>query len=376
MIYYLGYYKSKHVTDFKQSGSNAASFKMGYIIRTIKQLGEKITVISWCPSDKMWYVPLRELQVDRAQKEVYLSSVRIPKMPMRVTAFFRNHAIYQYFIRNVKKEDTVIVYHATSISQPLLKAKRKIGFKLILEVEEIYHADTKIKDRDTIKIKEETLIAAADSYIIVNDLIYDKYIHNNKPYMVLYGVYDGEEFSVSMDLDKEKTRLLFSGSIDKVRGSELAVDVAKYLSKEYQLHICGAGAAAYVTEVTEKIQRHNQEGVGCEIVYHGQLSEDALDKLALSCDIGLNLQDIHNPFEAVSFPSKITFYLQHGLNVVSTKMSSVLASEIVPFITFGEDSAEAMAQAVKTVVIKDKKENMHVMDNLDAHAKEMLKNLL
>lgn len=376
MIYYLGYYKSKCVTDFKQSGSNAASFKMGYVIRTVKRLGESITVVSWCPSDKMRYVPLREFQVDGAQKEVYLPSVRIPGMPMRITAFFRNRAIYQYFIRNVKKEDTVIVYHAASISQPLLKAKQKIGFNLILEVEEIYHIDTKIKDRDSVKKREESLIAEADSYIVVNDLIYDKYIRNNKPHMILYGVYDGEEFSVPNEADKEKTRLLFSGSIDKVRGSELAVEVAKYLSKEYQLHICGAGAKAYVTELAEKIRRHNQEGVGCEIVYHGQLDETDLDELALSCDIGLNLQDIHNPFEAVSFPSKITFYLQHGLSVVSTKMSSVLASEIAPFVTFGEDGAEAMAQAIKTVVIKDKKENMRVMDNLDAHAKEILKNLL
>lgn len=376
MIYYLGYYKSKHIEDFKKSGSNAASFKMGYVVRSLKEKGEKVTVVSWCPSDKIGRVPLRELQVDEALKVVYLPSVRIPKMPMRITAFFRNCAIYRYFMRNVKKEDTVIVYHATSISEPLLKAKQKIGFKLILEVEEIYHADTKMKDRETIKIKEEALIAAADSYIIVNDLIYDKYIHNDKPHMVLYGVYDGQEFSIPTDLDKEKTKLLFSGSIDKVRGSELAIDVAKYLSKEYQLHICGAGAAAYVAELTERIQRHNEEEVGCEIIYHGQLSEDDLDALALSCDIGLNLQDIHNPFEAVSFPSKITFYLQHGLNVVSTKMSSVLASEIAPFVTFGEDSAEAMAQAIKTVLIKEKKDNMRVMNNLDMRAKEALKSLL
>ncbi len=376
MIYYLGYYKSKHINDFTKSSSNAASFKMGYVIRTIKKLGKKITVISWCPSDKTGRVPLREITVDEQQKEVYLPSFRIKKMPMRITAAFRNYDMYTYFLRNVKKEDTVIVYHATSISKALIKAKRKIGFKLVLEVEEIYYIDGKIKNPQKAKKREEALMAAADSYIAVNDLIYDKYIDNDKPHTVLYGVYDGKDFSV---IDKAKElpiKLLFSGSLDKVRGSELAVETAKYLSQEYELHICGAGATSYVEELSSKIQTHNTTGQGCKIIYHGQLSEQDLDKLALSCDVGLNLQDIYNPFEAVSFPSKITFYLQHGLNVISTKMSSVLASKLAQAVDFCEYSAEGVATAVKKVKLKEKRENMCVMTQLDKDARDALKRLL
>ena len=372
----MGYYKSKYINDFTKSGSNAASFKMGYVIRTLKDIGEGVKVVSWCPSDYMGRIPLREVLVDEQQTEVYLPSFRIPKAPMRITAFFRNRALYRYFLRNVKKEDTVIVYHATSIAQSLLKAKAQVGFKLILEVEEIYHADAKLPNREQVKVKEEALIAAADSYIVVNDLIYDQYIHNGKPYMVLYGVYDGKEFAMNIEKQDERTQLLFSGSIDKVRGSELAVEVAKYLPRNYCLNICGAGAPAYVDELTRKIQQHNQEAEGCEIIYHGQLSEEALDTLALSCDIGLNLQDINNPFEAVSFPSKITFYLQHGLNVVSTKMSSVLASKLAGNVIFGEDSAMAMAKAIEQTVLRDKQSNMRVMKDLDANAHEAFKNLI
>lgn len=376
MIYYLGYYKSKHIDDFTQSGSNAASFKMGYVIRTIKKLGEKITVVSWCSSDKTGRVPLREIEIDGQQKEVYLPSFRIKKMPMRITAAFRNHNLCTYFLHNVKREDTVIVYHATSIGRALLKAKRKIGFNLVLEVEEIYYIDEKIKNAKKVKKKEETLIAAADSYIVVNDLIYGKYIDNGKPHAVLYGVYDGETVELKNKMKKKPIKLLFSGSLDQVRGSALAIQTAKYLSNDYELHICGAGAPAYVEEFAQEIEKHNVNNEGCKIVYHGQLSEDALDDLAFSCDIGLNLQDIYNPFEAVSFPSKITFYLLHGLNVVSTKMSSVLASQLARSVEFCEYSAEGVAETVQNIVLKKKQENMCVMKELDKNAQTALKLLL
>ena len=349
---------------------------MGYVIRLVKKIGEKLTVVSWIPSDKMGYVPLREVEVDNQQKEVYLSSFRIKKMPMRITAALRNCSLYRYFLKNVKKEDTVIVYHATSIIKPLLKAKRKIGFKLILEVEEIYHVDNKIKNAKATKLKEEALISVADSYVIVNDLIFDNYVNNQKPYMVLYGVYDGKGFNVIDKVGEKPIKLLFSGSLDRVRGSFLAIETAKLLTNDYELHVCGAGETSYVNQLKLEIEKNNAKKDGCKIIYHGQLSEQKLDKLALSCDIGLNLQDVNNPFESVSFPSKITFYLQHGLTVISTKMSSVLASKLASAVDFCECNAVGVVEVIQKVKLKEKKKNMRVMDELDVCAQEELKALL
>ena len=154
------------------------------------------------------------------------------------------------------------------------------------------------------------------------------------------------------------------------------VETAKYLSYDYELHISGSGAPNFVSEIARKIEKHNKLNEGCKIVYHGQLSEDKLDELALSCDIGLNLQDVNNPFEGVSFPSKITFYLQHGLSVVSTKMSSVLSSKLVGEVSLCEYSGEEVAKAVQCVTLKGKEENACVMKNLDERFIENLKNLL
>lgn len=377
MIYYLGYYKSEFINDVKESGSNASSFKMGYVVRLLKSLDESITVVSWCPSDKNGYTRLREIRIDEKQKEVYLPPLRFKKVPMRITAWFRDRALVKFLQKTLKKEDTLIVYHAPSISDAVIKAKNKIGFNLVLEIEEIYWVDKKVANPEKVRKTEEKIINVADSYIIVNDLIYDKYINNGKPYMVLYGVYDNNCLAEEPKKNNLQTQLLFAGSIDRVRGVQLATEVARCLTDDYRLNICGAGNIRDKEELLKTIKDYKEAQRGCEIVYHGELSENQLNSLALSCDIGLVLQDVNNPFEAVSFPSKITFYLQHKLSVVSTKMSSVVNSKLANCVELVDYDAKKIAEKIVEMASSNRKNTqVNVLDNLDRLARQSLKALL
>lgn len=368
MIYYLGWYKSNYIDDYKQNANNAGSFKMGYVIRKIKQLGKQITVVSCCVSDKKGYVPLREVKVDENHTEHYLPSLKLNGFFRKFTALFRKHAIKKYLLKNVNKDDTLIVYHALGLDKILKKAKAKKKFKLILEVEEIYHVDATLKNQIKAKKQEQNVISIADAYIVVNDLIYDKYIANGKPHTVLYGVYDGADSDSQIEMEKGFKHVLFSGSIDKVRGAFLALDCAEYLSNDYILNISGGGSAAMVNELKEKIEQHNRTKEGAKIVYHGCLPEKELDALVNSCHIGLNLQDVFNPFEAVSFPSKITFYTLHGLNVVSTKMSSVIASKFSKLVNFAEYDAKEIAKTIKEIKIENRSKFLEEIKGLDKKA--------
>ncbi len=375
MIYYLGWYKSERIQDFMRSGNNAATFKMGYVIRKIKELNKPITVVSCCTSDKVGRVPLREIKVDELQTEVYLSSWRWKGIFRKLTPFFHRRAIFKYLKEKIKKEDTLLVYHSLAFDKILRKAKKKIGFHLVLEVEEIYHVDIKCKNPIKAKRQEQVLLPLADKYIVVNDLIYDKYIANGKERIVLYGAYDGACDEKNC-LSQEYKHVLFSGSLDSVRGVTLAIEAAAFLPKDYRLHICGAGAASFVEALKERIAAHNAKDNGCEIVFHGELSPKELDAVACSCDVGLNLQDVHNPFEAVSFPSKITFYLLHGLNVISTKMSSVQASRLKESLSFCDEQPQSVAKAIVEARLISKRENREAIRVLDLEAKRDLGRLL
>ena len=361
MIYYLGFYNSIDSGEKTVNTSFAGVFKMGYIVRKLKEVGKPFKVVS-CATREPFGVSKQSAIKKDGYEEIFLKSYRF-KGFMRKVGIVLNNMQVNKFLKSVKREDTLIVYHAPTLCESVYKAKKKIGFNLVLEIEEVYSVDQKMVNAEKIKTKEEKLFSIADSYILVNDLIYEKYTDGKKPYTVVYGAYDGVP-ACSQEKGDGK-HILFSGSLDKVRGAELAVETAEHLPKGYVLHLTGRGEEGFVNTLKQKIESVNKNEDYADVIYHGALSDEDLDKLAYTCDIGLNLQDTNNTFEAVSFPSKITFYMLHGLTVVSTKMSSVLASKLNDSISFCDLNANAVAKAIQEVQIKDKQENYMSITNLD-----------
>ncbi|MBP3692409.1 MAG: hypothetical protein J6I80_04100 [Clostridia bacterium] len=370
MFYYFGFYKSKYIENNYPSGNiNAISYKMGYIINKIKKAGIPLTVISSYLSDKQGFYPYKKVVVDKFQTDCYLPSLRIMGFFKKITGIFKKLAIFLFCFFKLKKNDVVLIYHDPQIDKIFVFLKRLKGFKLIVEIEEICHRNSKLKNAKRVKANEEKAFKAADAYIVVNDLIYSKYLNNNKPHIVIYGAYDvsvktdfEEKYALS---DKEKINILFSGSIDKVRGASLAVKTAEFLPDNYVMNISGFGNPVELADIQQLIEQHNQNGKGCRIIMHGQLSAQKLDELAFACDIGLNLQDINNPFEEVSFPSKISFYLLHGLNVVSTKMSSVMVSKLSKHLYYCDMQPQAVAKAIVDIKTVDKANNNTIIRKLD-----------
>ena len=376
MVYYFGYYKSKYIEDYAPNGSiNAISFKMGYIIKKIKEAGYDLTVISSYISDKNGYCPFKKFVVDKKQTDYYLPTLRLQGAFSKLTGAFRLLSMIVYLFLIVKRNSTIIVYHFPDFSPIFIMLKKNKKLKVILEVEEIFYRNNKSTDAMKTKVREERMFHYADGYIVVNDLIYKKYLDNTKKHIVVYGSYDLKDVEYPRCKDG-KIHVLFSGSIDKVRGAFLAVSVAKYLPQNYCLHMTGSGTQENVKALVSQIVCSNSKENHCQIIYHGQLSDDELNKLACSCAIGLNLQDVENPFEEVSFPSKITFYLLHGLNVISTRMSSVMASRLKNCVEFADSNPEDVAKTIKNLQLRTGEENRSCVLQMNQELKEELQWLI
>ena len=376
MVYYFGYYKSKYIEDYAPNGSiNAISFKMGYIIKKIKEAGYDLTVISSYISDKNGYCPFKKVVVDKKQTDYYLPTLRLQGAFSKLTGAFRLLSMIVYLFLIVKRNSTIIVYHFPDFSPIFIMLKKIKKLKVILEVEEIFYRNNKSTDAMKTKVREERMFHYADGYIVVNDLIYKKYLDNTTKHIVVYGSYDLKDVEYPRCKDG-KIHVLFSGSIDKVRGAFLAVSVAKYLPQNYCLHMTGSGTQENVKALVSQIVCSNSKENHCQIIYHGQLSDDELNKLACSCAIGLNLQDVENPFEEVSFPSKITFYLLHGLNVISTRMSSVMASRLKNCVEFADSNPEDVAKTIKNLQLRTGEENRSCVLQMNQELKEELQWLI
>lgn len=375
MLYYFGYYKTEHIEKFYPSGSmNAISFKMGYVLRLLNRIGVPVNVISSYISVKKGFYPFLKVDVNDKQSISFLPSVKFDGIFSKVTGLFRILTAFFYLLFKIKQNDTVMVYHTPTYAKTILLLKKLKKFKMILEVEEVFCENEKLKNREKIKELEMKVFDEAESYIVVNDLIFDKYLNRDKKHMVLYGVYDNV-FKETKRKDDGKIHILFSGSIDRVRGAFLAVETAKYLTEDYIMHMSGFGRDDELERILKKIEESNKEN-NCKIIMHGQLNENELDELALSCHVGLNLQDINNPFEAVSYPSKITFYMKNDLSVVSTKMSSVLASKLAENLYFTDMHPKAIAQTIKEMKITEFKSSKQVIKSLDSLAEKEMRLLI
>lgn len=378
MIYYFGYYKSKYIQSFNPSGSfNAISFKMDYIIKKIKECGEQINIISSYISEDTGGKPFRKVKVDDLQTDYYLPTIRFKGIFSKLTGVVRHLVALISLILIVKPKEILIIYHNPIFSwmMPIVKILKRPY--IVLEVEEIFYINSKLKKRKTLKKQEKRLIDLADAYIVVNDIICDKYLIKDKKHVVIYGGYSSPQLPKKEKEDTiDTTQLLFSGSIDQVRGAHLSIKIADYLSDKYKLHISGSGTQVEVEKLKEEIMHHNKQKNVCNIIYHGQLTNDELDEVAFSCDIGLNLQDINNPFEAVSFPSKISFYLAHGMNVVSTRMSSVMNSKLKDAVVFVDYEPKSIAESIKKINLQNSETNQAVINKLDQELTGEIKWLL
>jgi hypothetical protein len=324
-IKYIAFYDTP-ISKFKRVYSPAATSKMDYIVASINEIGKDVTIVS--PS---WYDHTVDKVPFHFQKKLFLNA---NKNLILAPSFGGNSKIARYskiilslvwlffwLLFHVQKNEKIMVYHSIWITIPILLAKKIKGFKIILEVEEIY-ADVMTLHPFFDKW-EQKMIFRSDFFIFSTDLLKDK-LCSSKPYIILYGSYFVEN-NINKPPDDGKVHLLYAGIIDQSkRGAFNAVAAAKHLSGEYILHIIGFGDIENLLSIIE-IQNSMAD---CKVYFHGTKNGADFIKFCQSCHIGLSTQKMEGSYLESSFPSKILSYLGMGLKVVSCAVSCVEKSKI------------------------------------------------
>ncbi len=247
--------------------------------------------------------------------------------------------------RYTNKGDTIIVYHDPSNATALLFAKKIFKLRFVLYFGEVYqHVYPSMRKR--VKKNEWKLIRRSDAYILATDNL-RQYTHS-KPNVVLNGIYKAEKrFSQERFADDGKINLLYGGKISAMMGAFKAVELSKYLDKQYCIRIIGSGEHQEEEKLKQLIKESRDKSNGAEVVFDGKKDGDDYIRYVQSCQIGLSIRDITGEFNQTSFPSKVCSYLCNGLAVVSTPIPTVVNSRLSDCINFSKDmSAESIACAI------------------------------
>lgn len=352
-----------------------------YITECLAELGNQIEIISPAETKKHG-------QYYRARSTKTVSDVKVTLGPTKCSANKYLNLLYKLFTRiwficymltHTKKEDVLFLWHQI----PLIKSMT-IFLKLcpwkntrVWCVGELYQKVLLNKLSDKRKREEISFIESGDKYILSTSGI-GKYVNiDEKESIILPGSLRVAADSKSEKFDDGKIHIVYSGVLNEHKGVNQVMELPKYLTAEYHIHLMGWSAEeCFIEQMKKKVKEINRLNKA-QISYDGILLGREYDAFLKKCHIGLCLQNTDNEYNDCSFPSKILAYFGAGLRVICSDVSAVKESEIAHLIYFcGTNDPKRVADTVKMIPKEKSSDEVDALKRLSTKFKKELEELL
>jgi len=362
-IKYIGFYDVPN-QEYNRASALPATNKMDYICDALNRAGFAVHLVSpsWFDETAILakFHKTETVVLHKNKKLTLVSSFGTTnKWTRNFKVIYSLLWLFFWILRNIRRNEKILVYHSPWLALPILLAKKIKGFHLVLEVEEIYSDVSSLHPFfDTL---EKRIFENADSFLFSTEFLATK-LSNNKNYAILYGNYNVPE-KLAFPPTDGKIHLLYAGIIDSHKaGAFNAIEAALFLNEYYVMHIIGFGE-------TEKLQiRINEINLTskCKVFFDGVKSGEEYIKFCQSCHIGLSTQKMDGSYLESSFPSKILSYLSMGLNVISCDIKCVTTSKISNLVNYYNGSGEEIGLAIIKMDIKKPQHIKAEIEELDS----------
>lgn len=349
-IYYIGFYSDLEAgSNIERYNSPAAIDKMDYIAKTMTNNGYEVKILSpsWSNSKKFKYSFGETIIKNEKLQIKFTPTISSPfKITRILCQYFSLLWLFWQLLLYTNLSTTVVLYHSVFLYFPILLAKKIKRFRLILEVEEIYHLYTNCS-----KVQEDALIGLADSYIFSNILLAD-YLQRKsdkaKTFCVVNGVYRVLTIPPKRVQSQNLLKVVYAGVIEeKKRGAFNAVACAKRLSNKYKTSIIGFGSKESIEKLNMEIDKVNEKAGYNKCEYLGVKTGLDYTEFLFKCDIAISPQEPDESFINFGFPSKLLSYLSHNLRTVTSKLECIATSEFSNCVVMVSDfSPENFAKAI------------------------------
>lgn len=322
----------------------SACDKASYIHSVLNRIGYTVEIISPSFSKK---TSRRRTDII-SSKVTLLSGFSLGWVGPLTRVFSRLSAMLWFFcflLFECKKGETIIIYHGIQNAPVLVLAKRIKRFKYILEVEEIYSSLQLGKELKWRRWLEKNIIRISDAFIFASKNLEQRCNIYHRPYLIAHGSYIVEPH-LSNKIQDGKIHVVYAGLIENKKNAFYSCCIAKYLDKNYVVHIIGYGNEPDISNLKKKIEEQNKTS-DCKVQYDGLKRGYEYLSYLQSCHIGICPLSKCSDYQQACFPSKITSYLSNGLFVVTTDNEVLKTSVYSSFLSFVKnDSPEAFAKSI------------------------------
>lgn len=331
----------------------ASANKINYIISVLNDLGYAVEIVSTSQTlnKKCYKGNSAAFGVNTIRR--FPTTWRGRILLKVINMLVMNLSILIYLIRNVKRNERIIIYHSVGNlwMLPILRKVKKAY--IIEEVEEIYGD---IWGRPRMAQKEKNKLQNASAYIYPTKLLNPIVNTNSKPFLVVHGAYkDNSNEYYSDQAAEEKSyfekgiyHIGYTGILDPKKGCLNILEAAKYLDSTYHIHILGFGGDEEVEVVTKTVEDYiADKNIECKVSYDGVRRGYAYTNYLKHLDLGICPVDASQDFINTQFPSKVITYLVAGLPVLCSEAESVMTSDIAEAIMFyNGNRPEDIAKAI------------------------------
>jgi len=318
------------------------------------------------------FTRLSKVFIRSFKKQVNDSILHIPfftKLPLMNYLINPLFITYELFKLNKKKKiECIILYNSVYenvIPSYIFKLFNK-NVKIIIQYEDGWSISTSgIKGliyKFSHKVGEYISSAA-----IINSTTFKEIFHVDNYFVFRGNISSISEYTYNCFLEERKN-ILFSSSIDSIRGVELLINLFnttqdKYIMNKFIFHITGKGEDNICKKLEESIVKYCNNGG--QAIYYGYVSKEKLNELYLKADILLALQKPDLEFSKYCFPSKIFEYYKYNKPIITTNISDLSSDTFfnLIFIKYSESSLR------KKLSIINEKYNYYYSLNIDNSSK-------
>ncbi|WP_158638678.1 glycosyltransferase [Metabacillus litoralis] len=375
-IKYIAFYSDNVHDGQNRIATLSATNKIDYICTAITRNNYEVEIVSpsWTKNSSGFYKGDVKRITDSITLKTFATFGGESKIKRIFKYLFSLIQLFFYLLISTEKDEPIIVYHSVILSLPIRTAKLFKKFKIILEVEEIYQDAQNLSG--FMKKNEYKAFASGDKYLFSTELLNQKINKTNKPQSIIYGTYQVEK-DREASFEDDKIHVVYAGTFDPIKGGALAaIDAAKYLTKDYHIHIIGFGSIEQIKSIEDKVAEVSL--ISDAIVsYHGLLKGEDYIQFIQKCQIGLSTQIPGAKYNETSFPSKILSYMANGLKVVSIRIKAIEYSSIGSQIYYyQQQDPKEIANKIISIDFSSSYDSRKLIKSLDENFLKEIKLLL
>lgn len=259
------------------------------------------------------------------------------------------------------KRTDVIVYSAYfPFLIPLISLKKKHNLNVSLVITDLpkymgLKQNKSLYNRMSLKFSQwlfEKSFSVVDSLVLLTEQMHDC-LPGNKPYTVVEGIASDSYNYKNLPVDKTKKRVIYSGAMQKKYGVTVLLDAIKYIEdKDAEFVFYGNGDGA--EDVVKASETDNR------IKWVEFLATELLQEEQQKATVLVNPRQNNEEFTKYSFPSKNLEYMLSGRPTICYILDGVPEEYRDYLIVPENDSAEALAEAIKSIFSKTDEEQNEI----------------